>query len=193
MTDRHRLLWTAIAAMAVTLLFCTQGFADEPTLIRIGPRTGFSGSSPFLGREQKYNFRLYDIAAVWRLPWRWPLGDTGLRLETRLITSAGAITGGGDTGFMGTVVPDLALTAWNGRVSLDAGIGAGIFPKYHFGAQTFGGPVQIVGTVGIGFNVWTHAYAGFRLQHFSDATLYGTSSLGADMYIFEIAYRFLDR
>jgi len=189
MADR-RWLSTAIATIAFTLLTCGQGFAEEPTLIRIGPRTGFSGKSPLLGEEQKYNFRLYDIAAVWRLPWQWPLGDTGLRLETRIITSAGAIVGGGDTGFMGTVVPDLALTAWNGRVSLDAGLGLGLFPKYKFVAQDFGGPVQIVGTLGIGFNLFPHGYAGFRLQHFSDATLYGSNTLGADMYILEIAYRF---
>lgn len=190
MADQRRLVSTAIATVAVIVLTCAHGLAEEPTLMRIGPRTGFSGSSPFLGKEQKYNFRIYDIAALWRLPWRWPLGNTGLRLETRLITSAGAITGGGDTGFMGTVVPDLALTGWNGRVALDAGIGAGIFPKYKFGVQDFGGPVQIVATVGIGFNVLTHAYTGFRLQHFSDAGIYGSNTLGADMYIAEIAYRF---
>ena len=190
MQDRRWLIWTVIATLGVTLHTSVLAFAEEPALIRIGPRIGFSGSSPLLGKEQKYNFRLYDVAALWRLPWQWPLGNTGLRLETRLITSAGAITGGGDTGFIGTVVPDLALTAWNGRVSLDAGLGAGLFPKYHFGTQNFGGPVQIVGTVGIGVNVWAHAYAGFRLQHFSDATLYGSNTLGADMYIFEIAYRF---
>ena len=92
---------------------------------------------------------------------------------------------------MGTVVPDLALTAgWNGRVSLNAGLGLGLFPKYKFGVQDFGGPVQIVGTLGIGFNLFPHGYAGFRLQHFSDATLYGSNTLGADMYVLEIAYRF---
>ena len=179
-----------MALLAAALFSSMLAFAEEPGLIRIGPRTGFSGSSPFLGKEQKYNFRLYDIAAAWRLPWQWPLGNTGLGLETRLITSAGAITGGGDTGFMGTVVPEFAVTAWNGRVSLDAGIGIGLFPTYHFGAQNFGGPVQIVGTAGIGFNVWSHAYAGFRVQHFSDAGIYGPNTLGADMYLFEIAYRF---
>jgi hypothetical protein len=156
----------------------------------VGPRIGISGSSPLLGKEQKHNFRLYDIAALWRLPWRWPLGKTGWRLETRLITSAGAIAGGGDTGFVATVVPDFALTGWNELVTFDAGLGAGLFPKYTFGTQTFGGPVQIVATIGVGFKVLSHGYAGFRLQHFSDATLYGSSSLGADMYIVELAYRF---
>lgn len=191
MSDVKRLcLWSVVLSLALTILVCSHGVAEEHSLIMMGPRTGLSGSSPLLGKEQKYNFRLYDIAAFWRLPWRWPLGETGWRLETRVITSAGAIMGGGDTGFVATVVPDLALTGWNGLVILDAGLGAGLFPTYKFGTQSFGGPVQIVGTVGIGFNVMSHGYAGFRLQHFSDATLYGSSSLGADMYILELAYRF---
>jgi Lipid A 3-O-deacylase (PagL) len=183
-------VWRVVVSLALTMSVCSHGLAEEHPLIMIGPRIGISGSSPLLGKEQRYNFRLYDIAAFWRLPWRWPLGETAWSLETRLITSAGAIAGGGDTGFVATVVPDLALTGWNGLVTLDVGLGAGLFPKYKFGAQTFGGPVQIVGTVGIGFNVFPHTYAGFRLQHFSDATLYGSSSLGADMYILELAYRF---
>jgi hypothetical protein len=183
-------VWRVVVSLALTMSVCAHGLAGEPPLIMIGPRIGISGSSPLLGKEQKYNFRLYDIAALWRLPWHWPLGETGWKLETRLITSAGAIAGGGDTGFVATVVPDLALTGWNGLVTLDAGIGAGLFPKYTFGTQTFGGPVQIVATIGVGFKVLPHGYAGFRLQHFSDATLYGESSLGADMYIVELAYRF---
>jgi hypothetical protein len=191
MSHTYRLsLWNVVVSLALTLSVCSRGLAEEQALIMIGPRTGLSGSSPLLGKEQKHNFRLYDVAALWRLPWRWPLGETGWKLETRLITSAGAIAGGGDTGFVATVVPDLALTGWNGLVTLDAGIGAGVFPKYKFGMQSFGGPVQIVGTIGIGFKVFSHGYAGFRLQHFSDATLYGSSSLGADMYILELGYRF---
>lgn len=182
--------WGVLLSLTLTLSVSSHGMAEEQALIMIGPRTGLSGSSPFLGKEQKYNFRLYDVAAFWRLPWQWPFGASGWKLETRLITSAGAIAGGGSTGFMATVVPDLALSAWNGLVTLDAGLGAGLFPKYKFGMQDFGGPVQIVGTVGIGFNILTHGYAGFRLQHFSDATLYGSSSLGVDMYILELGYRF---
>lgn len=183
-------LWSVIISVALTMSMYAHGFAEEHSLLRIGPRIGISGSSPLLGREQKHDFRLYDIAALWRLPWRWPLGESGWRLETRLITSAGAIAGGGDTGFVATIVPNLALSGWNGLVTLDAGAGAGLFPRYKFGEQSFGGPVQIVATIGVGFNVFPHAYAGFRLQHFSDASLYGSSSLGADMYILELAYRF---
>jgi len=179
-----------LMSLAFTALVCTPGLAEDSTLITVGPRLGFSGKTPLLGRQQKYSFNLYDIAALWRLPWQWPLGDTDWKLETRLITSAGALEGAGETGLMATLVPDLALSGWNGLVSLDAGAGAGFFSKYKFGAQDFGGPVQIVATVGIRVTPLAHAYAGFRVQHFSDARVYGPSALGVDMYLVEFGYRF---
>jgi hypothetical protein len=179
-----------LMSLAFTALVCTPGLAEDSTLITVGPRLGFSGKTPLLGRQQKYSFNLYDIAALWRLTWQWPLGDTDWKLETRLMTSAGALEGAGETGLMATLVPDLALSGWNGLVSLDVGAGAGFFSRYKFGAQDFGGPVQIVATVGIRVNPLAHAYAGFRLQHFSDARVYGPSAFGVDMYMVEFGYRF---
>ncbi len=39
-------------------------------------------------------------------------------------------------------------------------------------------------------NPFVHAYAGFRVQHFSDAGVYGPNSLGVDLYIVELGYIF---
>jgi hypothetical protein len=89
-----------------------------------------------------------------------------------------------------TVVPGLALSGWKGLVSVDAGAGAGFFSNYKFGEQDFGGPVQLTATMGVLINPFSHAYTGFRVQHFSDAGLYRSSSLGVDMYIVEVGYRF---
>jgi hypothetical protein len=143
-----------------------------------------------LGEQQKYYFDLIDVAAVFRLPWSRPLGESPWRLETRLITSAGVLQGAGESGLMLTVVPDLALSGWGGLVTFDAGAGAGFFSKYKFGMQDFGGPVQIVATVGVRVNPFSHAYAGIRAQHFSDAGVYGSGSVGVDMYIVEVGYQF---
>jgi len=181
---------SVLVGLAFTALVCTPGLAEESIFITVGPRIGFSGKSPLLGRQQKYSFHLYDIAALFSLPWQLPLGDTGWKIETRLITSAGVLKGAGETGLMATLVPDLALSGWNGLVSLDVGAGAGFFSRYKFGAQDFGGPAQIVATSGITFNPFAHAYAGFRCQHFSDAGVYGSTKLGVDMYIVEFGYRF---
>ena len=192
MTSIQRFLaLSVLVSLACTTLVCEAAQAEEESIfISIGPRIGFSGKTPLLGKQQNYNFRLYDVAALFRLPWQVPLGDSSWKLETRLLTSAGALEGGGDTGLMATLVPDIALSGWNGLVSIDVGAGLGFFPKYHFGAQNFGGPVQIVATTGITINPVKHLYAGFRLHHFSDAGVYGPSALGVDMYIVEIGYKF---
>jgi hypothetical protein len=169
---------------------CTPSLAGDMALLSIGPRVGFGEKVPLMGKEQKYYFHLYDIAALIKLPWSWPLGENTWSLETRLIASAGLLTGANESGLMMTAVPVLALSGWNGLVTLDTGVGAGFFSNHKFGIQDFGGPVQIVATSGIRVNPFPHAYTGFRVQHFSDAGLYGSSSLGVDMYIVELGYQF---
>jgi lipid A 3-O-deacylase PagL len=191
MRDRCFLCFLPLMAMVgLAVLSHGRADADDTMLLSIGPRIGFTGKSPFLGKEQKYAFHLTDIAATFKLPWSWPLGQSPWTVETRLITSAGVLTAAGDTGFMGTVIPGLALSGWNRFISLDAGLGAAFFSRSHYGTQDFGGRAQIAGTVGIQINPISCAFAGFRLQHFSDAGLYGSASLGVDMYIVEVGYRF---
>src|SRR5262245_25386834 len=88
-------------------------FHQEParsiTLIRVGPRVGISGKSPF-GKDQKEEFQQYDMAAVLGLPWGWQARNSGMKLDMRLLTSAGEISAAGDTGLMATLVPLLALS-----------------------------------------------------------------------------------
>ena len=185
----HTLI-TAIAILGLFILIHGKSIAGETTLLSIGPRYGFSGKSPLLGKQQTYNFNLFDVAATFRLPWSWPLGESPWSIETRLITSAGALYAAGDTGFIATVVPNVALSGWNGFVSLDVGGGLGFFGRDKYGTQDFGGHVQFVATTALQIHPISHAFAGFRLQHFSDAGLYGSDALGVDLYIIEAGYRF---
>ena len=186
----HLPLHSLIVSLALAMLLCTSSLAEEMTLISIGPRIGFSGKTPLFGKEQKHNFHLVDVAALIRLPWSWPLGHDAWKLETRLITSAGYLWAAGDGGLLATIVPNLALCAWGGLVTLDVGGGVGFLSNHQFGLQDLGGPVQAVTTAGIRLNPFSHAYAGFRIQHVSDAGIYGSSSLGVDMYMLELGYRF---
>ena len=179
-----------ILILWLSTLLCTPSLAGDMALLSIGPRIGFGEKVPLMGKEAKYYFHLYDVAAVIRLPWSWPLGESTWSLETRLIASAGLLTGANESGLMMTAVPDLALSGWDGLVTFDTGVGAGFFSNHTFGVQDFGGPVQIIATAGVRVNPFSHAFAGFRAQHFSDAGLYGSSSLGVDMYIMELGYRF---
>jgi hypothetical protein len=179
-----------ILPFCLSTVLCTPSLAEDMALLSIGPRIGVGEKIPLMGKEAKYYFHLYDVAAVIKLPWSWPLGESTWSLETRLIASAGLLTGANESGLMMTAVPDLALNGWEGLVTFDAGVGAGFFSNHKFGVQDFGGPVQIVATSGIRVNPFPHAYTGFRVQHFSDAGLDGSSSLGVDMYIVELGYRF---
>ena len=187
---RHPRPLNLLLTLWLSTVICTPSLAGEMALLSIGPRIGFGEKVPLMGKEQKYYFHLTDVAAVIKLPWSWPLGESTWSLETRLIASAGLLTGANESGLMMTAVPDLALNGWERLVTFDAGVGAGFFSNYKFGMQDFGGPVQIVATMGVRVNPFSHAYTGFRIQHFSDAGLYGLSSLGVDMYIVELGYRF---
>lgn len=187
---QHPRLLILLLTLWLSTALCTPSLAEDMALLSIGPRIGFSGKTPLLGKEQKYFFHMTDVAAVFKLPWSWPLGGNSWNLETRLIASAGLLEAAGDSGLIMTVVPILALSGWEGLVTFDAGAGAGFFSNDKFGMQDFGGPVQIVATLGVRVNPFSHAYARFRAQHFSDAGLYGSSSLGVDMYIVELGYRF---
>jgi hypothetical protein len=113
-----------------------------------------------------------------------------MRLDMRLHSSAGQLVSLGDTAFMDTVVPCLTLSSPNEAVSMDIGAGAGLFSRYKFGAQDFRGPAQIAGTIGFGMNLISDFYTGYRFQHFSDATMCGPTSLGVDIHLFELNYRF---
>lgn len=183
-------LVTLLLALWFSATICTTSFAGDVALLSIGPRIGFGEKVPLMGKEQLYYFHLHDIAALIRLPWSWPLGESTWNVDTRLIASAGLLTGANESGLMMTAVPVLALSGWKELVTFDLGAGAGFFSNHKFGMQDFGGPAQIVATAGIRVNPFSHAYAGGRLQHFSDAGLYGPSSLGVDMYIVELGYRF---
>ena len=92
-------------------------------------------------------------------------------------------------GLMMTLVP-WAISTIGEAISIDAGTGPSFFSNYKFAGQDFGSPVQIVGTVGAGFNVIAGFFTGYRLQHFSDAGAYGPYKAGVDMHLLEISFRF---
>jgi len=127
--QRPRLLHLMLTLWFSTVI-CTPSLAGDMALLSIGPRIGFSGSTPLLGKRETESFRMADVAAVFTLPWSWPLGGSEWSLGTRLTTSAGLLEAAGDTGLIMTVVPDLALSGWKGLVIFDAGVGAGFFGDY---------------------------------------------------------------
>ena len=91
--------------------------------------------------------------------------------------------------FMFDLVP-WAINTIGEAVSIDVGRGPAFFSNYKFAGQNFGGPIQIVGSVGAGFNFIPGFFAEYRLQHFSDAGAYGPYKAGVNMHLLEINFRF---
>ena len=189
-SDAIHACFFTFALLALSILISEHSLAGDVTLLNIGPRYGFSLNEPLLGKRQTETFNLVDVAATLRLPWSWPLGRSPWSVETRLITSAGALSAAGETGFIAAVQPDVALTGWNNLVSIDVGVGLALLGRQQYGIQDFGGPVQFGLTMALQIQPFSHAFAGFRFQHFSDAGMYGSDSLGIDLYLIEVGYRF---
>ena len=75
-------------------LCATPSFAGDITLVSIGPRIGFGEKIPFMGKEQKHYVHLYDIAAIVKLPWSWPLGGGHMGSGDETDRKRGATDGG---------------------------------------------------------------------------------------------------
>lgn len=169
-----------------TILFETS-YAEDMSGIAVGIRGGISGNS-FLGEEAQEDYEEVDLVVTAELPWGL-YHRSGWGLGMNLMMSAGVLTGAGDTGLIGTVVP--AITVGKKKWFLiHAGGGAGLFSRYKFGIQNFGGPFQIVANTGITIIPVRSIGVGYQFQHFSDAALYGPDSRGVDMHLFELNYRF---
>ena len=123
------------------------------------------------------------------LPWRW-YSESGWGAGTRSYSVLVHLMGRVRPDFITSLVPLLSLGSRDGRFYLDAGVGGALLSHQRFGQQEFGGPFQVVATVGAGLPVYDHFGIGYRFQHYSDAGLYGTDSRGADFHMMEITYRF---
>ena len=164
---------------------------DYPTfeMLSVGIRGGANLDYVRVPPGEKEDFQQYDVLAILGFPgsWEWPSG-----WEARYLwyASAGVIRAADDTGFVSTFGPGLAFTQWDWNLSLEIGTGAVFVGDETFGKQDFGGPVQILGHGGISYHLPAHITLGWRFQHFSDATIYGTDNRGVDFHFLEVRYRF---
>ena len=65
--QRPRLL-NLLLTIWISTVICTPSFAGDMALLSIGPRIGFGDKIPLMGKEAKYYFHLYDVAAIIKLP-----------------------------------------------------------------------------------------------------------------------------
>lgn len=182
------LSWLAIVCLALGILASGPSYAEDTRLLSVGLRYGFTAGSP-IGEEQSRHFQQYDAMAIVGLPWEWS-SQSGWRIGTRLQVSAGALGAAGETGFIGTLVPGIAIGTKNSSISLEGGGGIALLSRYQFGDQDLGGPFQFIWNIGIRGAVYRSLGVGYWFQHVSDATIYGSDARGYDLHLIELSYRF---
>ena len=178
------------SVLCLLLLLLTPGstLAGDFRLLNAGARGGADGFNVFGGDEDEH-FEQYDVFATASLPWS-RYGESGWGFSSRLMGTAGLLTGAGDSGFAGTIVPLLAFGPKDGILALDAGMGAAGITRHKFDEQDLGGPFEVVLTFGLRVPVYGGVGIGYRMSHMSDAAIYGEDSKGADIHMLELTYNF---
>ncbi len=185
---RNRLRWPRLLISMWCLLIPGLALAGEMGLQSLGLRANLS-SATTLGDPQPEEFEEYDLAANFRLPWQHDFGSRW-RLGSRLMTSVGLLQGGGDSGLVASVIPELTIGSEDERFILDMGVGLAYLSRSRFGTQDFGGPFQFALTVGIAVPIYKQWGIGYRFLHYSDAGANGSDTVGADNHMIEVYYRF---
>jgi hypothetical protein len=158
------------------------------SLQSVSIRARFS-SIDVLGGVATEEFKEYDMAANFRLPWAW-YSQSGWGAGIRLMASAGVLYSDGDNALVVSLIPLIALGSQDGRFTLDMGAGGALLSRHRFGMQDFGGNFQFALTAGVGVPLFARLGVGYRFLHYSDAGIYGPNNTGADLHMLELIYRF---
>ncbi len=175
--------------LSLSILLSAPGDVHALKLEAFGLRGGVNLKYVAIPPTEKYNFYKADIFMVHTLPWGWHY-SSGWDVNWRLTSAAGILRGGGDQAFVVEVGPGIAFRKQSWRLIANIGTGLAALSRQHFGSQDMGGPVQIVGTGGLGFDLGSNLVLGWRFHHISDATIYGCHSKGVDTNLLELGYHF---
>ena len=154
-------------------------------MVALGVRAGTNE-----GTKKNGDMERIDAFAVVGMPWSWRL-FSDWDLTTRVNTSAGALVSKSQTSFIYLLGPGIALGQEGGWFTVDIGVGGALLSDYTVGnGDTFGGPFQFTADIGFTAVLYRHLGVGYRFQHMSDATIYGTDNRGLDLHMLELSYRF---
>lgn len=150
--------------------------------VRIGERT-------VLGRQSPDSFREYDLRLSWNTPWERQV-LSGLSVGARLLASGGLFEGAGKTAAVASAIPVVALGTQDRRFTVDGGAGLGFLSAHRYAQQDFGGHLQFALTVGIEVPLYRRIGLAYRFMHYSDAGVHGPHTVGADLHMAGLTYRF---
>jgi hypothetical protein len=162
--------------------------ASDLELLSVGVRAQV-WEQRVLGKEQPESFNEYDLVAAMRLPWNGP-SFWGFDVNTRLLASAGVLQGADKTAFVASAIPALAFIRRDVPVTVEFGAGLALISEHRYGEQEYGGPLQFALTFSVGVAVYKRVGIAYRFMHYSDAGAYGPDTVGADLHMIELIYRF---
>jgi hypothetical protein len=138
-------------------------------------------------------FHRYDAFAVYGLPsWDWRM-TSGWGLAPQLETSAGALVGGNEIGFIGSVGTGLAFNRARNGVALEAGANLNLTDRRQFGRQDFGSVLLWGAYMGLSYRFESGLGVGYRIQHMSNNRILYSSSTpnpGVDMHMIGVSWNF---
>ncbi len=143
------------------------------------------------GPKREY-FHLYQAFGVYGLPWDWRT-SSGWGLAPRLETSVGALVGGDETGFIGSVGTGLAFNKPGNGIALEAGVNLSLLDRRQFGRQDFGSILLWGANMGLSYRFASGIVIGYRIQHMSNNRILYTSRTpnpGVDMHMIGVSWNF---
>lgn len=182
-----------LVSFGLILLFCSGllapnlSYANDLSLQSLSMRARISEKT-LLGEDAPENFKAYDVSANFALPWK-SYSMSGWGIGSRLMESTGILQGTGESALVFSLIPELTMGSNDGRFTLDMGAGGALFSRYRFGTQDYGGPFQFALTVSISVPVYKKLGIGYRFLHYSDASVNGDDTIGADFHMIEFSYR----
>ncbi len=178
--------------LALTVLGATASHpcvAEDMALQSAGMRLQIGEKSQVIGQLQPESFRESDVELIFSLPWQRKF-ESGWEARARLVMHAGVLEGQSDSAFVAVAIPTLTLGKQRGSFLIDTGLGLAYLSRHRFDLQDFGGPLQFALTLGIEVPVYQHIAVGYRFMHYSDAGFYAPGTIGADMHMLALLYRF---
>jgi hypothetical protein len=143
------------------------------------------------GPKHEY-FHLYEAFAVYGTPWEWRTAS-GWGLATRLNTAAGALHGGTETGFIGSLGPGLVFNKRGQGITLEGGGDLSLLDRRQFGRQDFGSILLWGAYIGLSYRFSNGLGVGYRIRHLSDNKILYSSNTpnpGVDMHMIGLSWSF---
>lgn len=182
---RYPSIWIVLTQLFLLLVVSAATAADggwQETGVRMGIQAG----------PKREYFHLYEAFGVYGLPWEWRTAS-GWGVATKVNTSAGALHGGNETGFIGSLGPGLVFDKSGKGPALESGVSLNLLDRRQFGKQDFGSILLWGAYMGLSYRFTSGLKVGYRIQHLSNNRILYTGSTpnpGVDMHMIELGWGF---